>query len=90
MPAAKLDETVDALATELASLAPNTMQLGLKAFREQDNMGFDEALPYLKQQLLTVAAVLTLKKGLVPFSKSVRRVGPNPFSELGHLWMQGN
>jgi len=67
VPAAKLDETVDALATELASLAPNTMQLGLKAFREQDNMGFDEALPYLKQQLLTVAGSADAKEGISAF-----------------------
>ncbi|WP_025897449.1 enoyl-CoA hydratase/isomerase family protein [Sneathiella glossodoripedis] len=46
-----LDETVDDLATELASLAPGTMQLGLAAYNRQEDLEFDQALPYLRQQL---------------------------------------
>ena len=42
-----LDETVAKLAKDLASLAPGTMQFGLEAYVNQDNMNFDEALPYL-------------------------------------------
>ena len=67
VPEAKLDTHVAALAAELANLAPNTMQLGLKAFRDQDNMSFDQALPYLKEQLLAVAASADAKEGVSAF-----------------------
>ena len=47
----ELDCEVDNIAAELSKLAPNTMKLGLEAFNYQDKMEFDEAIPYLKDQL---------------------------------------
>ena len=47
----QLDEYVDNLAIELSGLAPGTMQIGLKAYAHQDNMSFNEALPYLQKQI---------------------------------------
>ena len=46
-----LDEAVNSLAEELANLAPETMQFGLEAYEKQDSKSFDEALPYLKEQI---------------------------------------
>ena len=51
MEQAQLDQHVDNLAKELSSLAPGTMQTGLKAYAHQDNMSFNEALPYLQKQI---------------------------------------
>ena len=47
VPNDQLDERVDSLASDLANLAPGTMQFGLEAYVNQDGMNFDEALPYL-------------------------------------------
>ena len=46
-----LDKNVNALAEELANLAPETMQFGLEAYEKQDSKSFDEALPYLQKQI---------------------------------------
>ena len=40
-----LDNKVRTLASDLASLAPGTMQFGLEAYEKQDAMSFDAALP---------------------------------------------
>ena len=47
----KLDKEVKNLAKQLASLAPNTMKMGLEAYEKQDGMVFDEALPFLQKQI---------------------------------------
>jgi len=47
----KLDKEVENLAKQLASLAPNTMKMGLEAYEKQDGMVFDEALPFLQKQI---------------------------------------
>jgi enoyl-CoA hydratase/carnithine racemase len=47
----KLDKEVSNLAKQLASLAPNTMKMGLDAYEKQDGMVFDEALPFLQKQI---------------------------------------
>jgi enoyl-CoA hydratase/carnithine racemase len=46
-----IDQIVEDLATELSNLAPGTMQFGLEAYEKQDNMSFDDALPYLREQI---------------------------------------
>jgi len=51
VPANELDATVQKIATDLASLAPSTIQLGLAAYNSQDDMDFDAALPFLRSQL---------------------------------------
>ncbi len=51
VPAESLTDHVARLATELASLAPGSMSMGLAAFVEQDAMDFDSALPFLARQI---------------------------------------
>ena len=63
----ELDKRVDELAKELASLAPKTMQLGLKAYEKQDSKSFDEALPYLKEQISECFKSEDAKEGITAF-----------------------
>ena len=51
VPADELDAVVAATAKQLASLAPGTMQMGLAAYNAIEDMEFDPALPYLREQL---------------------------------------
>ena len=62
-----LDTTVSKLASELAKLAPNTMQLGLSAYNEQDSMSFDEALPFLQKQIAACVQSDDAKEGINAF-----------------------
>tara|TARA_B100000945_G_scaffold164941_1_gene132274 strand:- start:276 stop:1067 length:792 start_codon:yes stop_codon:yes gene_type:complete len=67
VPSNKLDEAVSSLAKELASLAPGTMQFGLKAYETQDALAFDEALPYLQEQIATCFQGDDAKEGISAF-----------------------
>jgi len=51
VPVAELQAHVASIAEELATLAPNTMSIGLAAYAAQDGLDFDNALPYLRDQL---------------------------------------
>ena len=63
----ELDKKVDKLAYELASLAPETMQFGLEAYEKQDSKSFDEALPYLKEQIAKCFEGKDAKEGISAF-----------------------
>ena len=63
----ELDKRVDEITKELASLAPKTMQLGLKAYEKQDSKSFDEALPYLKEQISECFKSEDAKEGITDF-----------------------
>jgi enoyl-CoA hydratase/carnithine racemase len=63
----ELDEKVDKLAKELASLAPGTMQFGLEAYEKQDSQSFNEALPYLKKQIAKCFEGEDAKEGIAAF-----------------------
>ena len=67
MAASDLEKTVADLASELASLAPETMQLGLAAYEKQDALAFDEALPYLKEQIAECFQGEDAKEGIAAF-----------------------
>ncbi len=67
VPAESLASEVASLAEELASLAPGTMSLGLAAFNEQDSMAFDQALPYLREQLDACLTSADAKEGITAF-----------------------
>lgn len=67
LPADTLNQAVDELARELASLAPAAMSLGLQAFRQQSSMTMDEALPYLKQQFQLCLDSEEAKEGIAAF-----------------------
>ena len=62
-----LDETVNSLAKELASLAPETMQFGLEAYEKQDSKSFNEALPYLQEQIAQCFEGKNAKEGISAF-----------------------
>ena len=63
----KLDAEVSALANELKNLAPGTMQMGLKAYEKQDSQSFDEALPYLKNEIAKCFDSGDAKEGIAAF-----------------------
>ena len=63
----ELDEEVDKLAVELASLAPETMKFGLEAYEKQDSKSFDDALPYLKEQIAKCFEGKDAKEGIAAF-----------------------
>ena len=67
VPANELEKTVSDLANELASLAPETMQLGLAAYEQQDALAFDEALPYLQEQIAQCFQSHDAKEGIAAF-----------------------
>jgi enoyl-CoA hydratase/carnithine racemase len=62
-----LDEAVNSLAKELASLAPETMQFGLEAYEKQDSKSFNEALPYLREQIAKCFEGKDAKEGISAF-----------------------
>ena len=62
-----LDKNVNALAEELANLAPETMQFGLEAYEKQDSKSFDEALPYLQKQIAKCFEGKDAKEGIAAF-----------------------
>ena len=63
----ELNEKVDKLANELASLAPETMKFGLEAYEKQDSRSFDDALPYLKEQIAKCFEGKDAKEGIAAF-----------------------
>ena len=65
--ASDLDKTVNELASDLANLAPTTMQMGLSAYNKQDSMSFDEALPFLQEQIAACIQSDDAKEGINAF-----------------------
>ena len=63
----KLSEEVNKIAAELSKLAPGTMKLGLEAYNHQDKMDFDEAVPFLKEQLEKCLKSDDAKEGITAF-----------------------
>jgi len=43
------------------------MQIGLEAYQKQDGMDFDEALPYLKEQIAKCFESKDAKEGIAAF-----------------------
>jgi len=67
VPADELEHHVKSLATELASLAPGSMSMGLAAYVQQDAMDFDNALPFLRTQLDACLTSADAKEGITAF-----------------------
>jgi enoyl-CoA hydratase/carnithine racemase len=67
VPADQLDANVDALAKELASLAPNTMKMGLSGYLQQEDQDFDTALDFLRTQIAEVLKSADAKEGISAF-----------------------
>ena len=62
-----LDDYVNKLSEELASLAPGTMSFGLEAYEKQDSLAFDEALPFLQKQIAKTFEGPDAKEGIAAF-----------------------
>lgn len=67
VPREELDAAVDALAQEIASYSPATIRLGLEAFHGQENLSFEEAIPYLGEMLIKTLSTHDAQEGLVAF-----------------------
>ena len=67
VPKDELDLRVDELANDIANLPPNTMKMGLEAYNQQDSMSFDEAIPYLNEQLKECLKSEDAKEGITAF-----------------------
>ena len=67
VPRVDLDDTVDLLVSSLVKLPPNTMKMGLAAYNKQDQMAFDEALPYLREQIKACIDSEDAKEGIQAF-----------------------
>ena len=63
----ELDNTVDLLVSSLVKLPPNTMKMGLAAYNKQDQMDFDEALPFLREQIKLCIDSNDAKEGIQAF-----------------------
>ena len=67
MPLDQLDEVTNKLAQSFTKLPPNTIKMGLQAYNEQDHMAFDDALPYLREQLKECLKGEDAKEGITAF-----------------------
>ena len=67
VPRKELDKVVSGIASDLANLAPGTMQFGLEAYVNQDGMNFDEALPYLGKKSAETFAGPDAQEGITAF-----------------------
>ena len=67
VPKKELDKVVSDMASDLANLAPGTMQFGLEAYVNQDGMNLDEALPYLGKKSAETFAGPDAQEGIAAF-----------------------
>ena len=74
VPAAELDNAVDAIANEIAAKSPITVKLGLEAYAKQCDMDLEEALPYLRGRLGACLATEDAREGLVAFMEKRKPV----------------
>lgn len=72
VPADQLDARVASLAGQLADLAPGTMQMGLAAYVKQEDMDFDEALPFLRREISACVQSPDAKEGISAFLEKRR------------------
>lgn len=64
-----LDSRVDALAKELGGQSPEAMRRGLRAIHRQSEMSFEQALPYLRDELVALLASDDAREGLRAFAE---------------------
>jgi enoyl-CoA hydratase/carnithine racemase len=67
VPADKLDGLTNELAKSFTRLPTNTMKMGLKAYNKQDHLAFNDALPYLREQLKECLEGEDAKEGITAF-----------------------
>lgn len=62
-----LDEKVRELAGTLGNQSPTAMRMGLAAFHHQADQSLEEALPYLRDQLMAILGTKDAQEGLMAF-----------------------
>jgi len=67
VPADALDARVSELVAKLAKASPLTLRLGLRAYRDQDGLRLEEALPLLRGRLAECLATDDAREGLMAF-----------------------
>jgi enoyl-CoA hydratase/carnithine racemase len=67
VPDAQLDAEVDALANSLSERSPTAIRAGLEAFSGQAGKPLEEALPYLRDQLMALLVQPDAIEGLMAF-----------------------
>ncbi len=69
VPDADLDAETQKLAQTLASRSPTAMRMGLGAFHHQSGKPLEEALPYLRGQLMAILGTADAREGLAAFAQ---------------------
>ena len=69
VPAAKLDDAVDALVDKIATRSPTALRLGKRAMTAMLGMGWDEALAYAETQIRLVALTNDAREGVAAFGE---------------------
>lgn len=67
VPAERLEYRVNEIVSQLANLAPGTMVMGLEAFVKQEDMEFEKAIPFLKENLDACLKSADAKEGITAF-----------------------
>lgn len=67
VPHDELDEATTTLAHMLASKPPAAVRLGLTAYHAQERLDFEEALPFLQEQLMGVLSTEDAQEGIMAF-----------------------
>lgn len=67
VPDDRLDEEVRTLAAKLAAQSPTALRMGLAAYHRQADRTLEEALPFLREQLVAVLGTEDAREGLTAF-----------------------
>lgn len=67
VPDDRLDSEVEALAAKLAAQSPTALRMGLTAYHAQADRALDDALPYLRDQLIAILGTEDAREGLTAF-----------------------
>ena len=62
-----LEEATLTLAKTLAGKPPAAIEKGLNAYHHQENLSFEDALPYLESQLMDVLGTADAQEGIMAF-----------------------
>ncbi len=67
VPDDRLDEEVAALASKLSAQSPTALRMGLAAYHHQADRALEDALPYLRDQLVAILGTEDAREGLMAF-----------------------